>query len=276
MTTPTSTSTSTGSLSRTTPSLNCLYPYDSSIYQGICVEAYATSWSGCPPGYTSACGRTLDGSSDFYITAVPSSAGLSNPTKNVTLMTNFYQMVCCPDLMPWVCAGAVMAATSCTFIASADTIFDMGTALSVYSVVSGQRLSGYGVTATQAVITSRGAWEEDLDNSSEHTAELKTIVEVETTTVWCDLPSCSGLTSRQFTGGSKMTETSTSTNMPTNTPTVLPSPFVLQPPQHMGKLGNLGVFAISGLLGAIIFAAALLLPSAMEYRKRKRQQVQGQ
>ncbi|KZL80090.1 hypothetical protein CI238_05393 [Colletotrichum incanum] len=276
MTTPTTTLTSTAFESRITPAPNCLYPYDLSINHSICGDAYANSWSGCPAGYTSACGRTIEGGSQVYMTVMRSARVPPNPITKVTLMTNFHQMVCCPDLMPWVCASGEAAATSCAFVASANTVFDMGTALESYSVVSGQPLRGYGVTASQAMITSRGAWAEVLDSPSESGVKSRTIVVLGTTTVWCDLPSCSGLSSIQFTGESKTTETITPASTPKNTPTVPPGPFVLQPPQHMGKLGSLGIFAVSGLLGAIIFAAALLVPSAMEYRKRKRQQVQGQ
>ncbi|GKT90084.1 hypothetical protein CT0861_11003 [Colletotrichum tofieldiae] len=268
MTTPTTTLASTGPASRITPSPNCLYPYDSPVDYSVCGDAYADAWGGCPAGYTSACGRTIDGGSRVYITAMPNAGIGANPMTKATLMTNFHQMVCCPDLMPWVCAGGEATATSCAFVASANTVLDMGTALESYPVVSGQSLRGYGVTASQAMITSRGAWVEILSYRSEPEVISRTVVALGTTTVWCDLPSCSGLPSIQFTG--------VSTTFETNTPTVPPGPFVLQPPQHMGKLGSLGIFAVSGLLGAIILAAALLVPLAMEYRKRKRQQVQGQ
>ncbi|GJC99983.1 hypothetical protein ColKHC_08809 [Colletotrichum higginsianum] len=263
MNAPTTTSTSAASLPRVTPSLNCRYPLDKfdADAKRICGDAYATSSTGCPTGYTVACLRTSSGSESSFTPT--GSAFPANPNLPVTtiIATNYINLFCCPDTIPWVCEGVI--ATGCSFFALSDRVFNMGGTMEAYPVTSGKLLRGYAVTLSQAAITSREVIERNVLHNSrilEVVTQTTTVAE-ESTTVWCGLPSCADLTSNIYL---------TRVSMQTDTP----EPFVLLPPPHMGRLGTLGSVAVSGFIAVIVLAASLLISWAMLYRKRTRRQVQ--
>ncbi|KAJ0158697.1 hypothetical protein CTA2_11067 [Colletotrichum tanaceti] len=270
MNAPTTTSTSTStsaasSLPRVTPSPNCRHPFENfdADANSLCRDVYATSQTGCPTGYTLACLSTIRGSKSSYTLTGTASPARSNLPFTAIIATNYIQLFCCPDTIPWTCGGAQVIATSCGFFASSDTVFDMGATAEAYPATAGQLLRGYAITLSQAAVTSREVVERSVLRNSrvlEVVTQTTTVAE-ESTTVPCGLPSCADLTDSVYSlSGSRRTDA--------------PRRSVLLPPPHMGRLGTLGSLAVSGFIAVIVLAASLLISWAMLYRKRTRRQVQ--
>lgn len=139
----------------------------------------------------------------------------------------------------------------------------MGATMGAYSATRMQVVRGYAITLSQAAVTSREVIERDVLQNSRilEVVTQTTTVADESTTVWCGLPSCADLANNIY-----VTKVSLQTKAP--------EPFVLLPPPHMGRLGTLGSFAVSGFIAVIVLAASLLISWAMQYRKRTRRQVQ--
>ncbi|KAK2008872.1 hypothetical protein LZ32DRAFT_609053 [Colletotrichum eremochloae] len=95
----TASSTSSTTLApRLTPSPACLYPFDSIRDNDLCDHAYATSWRGCPAGYTSACGRLADYDLSQYTTPGPLIiTGPMDRETTATFITKIHRVICCPE-----------------------------------------------------------------------------------------------------------------------------------------------------------------------------------
>lgn len=145
--------------------------------------------------------------------------------------------------------------TSCATVVATDLSFafpaGMGASTNVHSIAAGRTIKAHGVIVSSATAT------QPFSYTSYVGAELSpTEIRVTATyAAWCDLPSCADV---DFS--------------PTVPPAVVTERLMVPPP-NMGKLGDLGIFAISGLIGAIVLAAAVLLPSVWEYRRRMEQRL---
>ncbi|TQN65102.1 hypothetical protein CSHISOI_10320 [Colletotrichum shisoi] len=266
MNAPTTTSTSAASLPRVTPSPNCRYPFNESDpdadARSICDGAYATSRTECPTGYTLACLRTISNSGSSFTSTGYALPANSNLPVTTMIATNYINVYCCPDTIPWGCEGAL--ATSCGLLATSDTVFDMGATMEAYSATRMQVVRGYAITLSQAAVTSREVIERNvlLNSRMLEVVTQTTTVAEESTTVWCGRPSCADLANDIY---------ATRVSLQTKTPET----FVLLPPPNMGRLGTLGSLAVSGFIAVIVLAASLLVSWAMQYRKRTRRQDQA-
>lgn len=153
--------------------------------------------------------------------------------------------------MEWECALG-NSYTSCTAIATADVTIPYPTELTwftmAYSAPSGALLDVVGITVSSAIA------EQHFSYASYPGLGRTSIDETVTRGAWCDLPVCEDVTFK-----------------PT-VPAAAAQGVPLLPPPKTGQLGSMGIFAVSGLVGAVIFAAAALLPTVQEYRRRKRAQ----
>lgn len=83
----------------------------------------------------------------------------------------------------------------------------------------------------------------------------------EPTTTWCTVRSCYDVPPTLTTAGDAAA-------------TLLPTPeYTQRPPPEMGGIGSVGIFAVSALAGAAMFAAGMLTPWASAYLQRRQQRV---
>ncbi|TDZ16787.1 hypothetical protein Cob_v010410 [Colletotrichum orbiculare MAFF 240422] len=240
---------------RVTPPPEChARPINPNMTDSDCYAIKGWHWDGCPNGYTNACSQTKSSTShsqSVWSWDKPVDGGTVYPNPYwATIATNFVQMICCPDILPYECGPVHRGSAACiTAALSSETItlaLPTGDA-STTTLTPLEEVSGHSAIASFVEVHVHA---DDAPPASPTT----------TTTTWCNADDCADI------------PTSWVPNRPAATGE---RAFRVSPPPDMGKLGPLGIFAVTGFLGAVIFAGAVLGPWGWLYRQRRRQPLQA-
>ncbi|KAF9871317.1 hypothetical protein CkaCkLH20_11238 [Colletotrichum karsti] len=250
---------------RVTPPPECRFlPEDRQKQRTACRILHAEGWNGCPTGFTSGCNQTVSVTS-HYKHSLDWSRGFDDTMTPLTVterwQTAMVQVICCPDALKYECDSAHVMCTThvqtqSVLVYTPPTTSPLPkpttTTLGLSDVVQ-----GYAITAAFAEISLGGlayAADDPRSDTDFHGGAL---------TTWCSEPLCADIPRTLTTQRLAVTAAA--------------DEFRLQAPPDMGKVGPMGIFAITALFGAILFAVGMLAPWAWLYRQRRlAQRVQSQ
>ncbi|KAL3295085.1 hypothetical protein RB213_013632 [Colletotrichum asianum] len=240
------------SSARVTPPPECsIAPQTTTSPSDACAALRAWHWDGCPAGFSPAC-STTDGVASHTQPSVSWSTGWDNSLTPLTAterwQTAVVGVLCCPTVLEYGCREAACIASL--------TTPKVLTYPRVTTTVKGE-VTGHAIAASRAEIRLAGvayAADDPRSDTEMHGAP---------TTVWCDKERCAdvpaGVTTEEGQGAA------------TATATVLGADgFALRAPPGMGELGPFGVYAVTALFGAVVFAGGVLGPWGWAGWRRRR------
>ncbi|KAF6824477.1 hypothetical protein CPLU01_10834 [Colletotrichum plurivorum] len=214
----------------------------------------------CPTGWTKACEDIMHSSEHWESgkpTFMPAADGTTYEVEVFqTWSTEYVRLVCCPTILDYKCGNNKLVGPECSAYVPSPTVIPFhlpSQPPSSVELTSADDYYGFPVTGSYARVSLAGL---------SYRPSLRPPVSLtgEPTTTWCTSLSCYDLARTFTTAGDAAA-------------TLVPAPeYTQRPPPEMGRLGSVGLFAVSVLAAAVLSAAGMLTPWAWAYQQRRRQQ----
>ncbi|KAK2754001.1 hypothetical protein CKAH01_17510 [Colletotrichum kahawae] len=230
--------------SRVTPPPECSIALQTTTATpDVCAALRAWYWDGCPAGFSPACSATA-GVASHTQPSVSWSTGWDNSLTPLTAterwQTAVVGVLCCPTVLGYGCRDST-ACVVASLASSRVLTYPPATSTTLHP---GQEVTGHAITASRAEIRLAG-----LAFAADDPRSDTEIHGTDALTVWCDAERCADVPAGVTTdGGAAVT-------------VAAPGPgqtdadgFALRAPPGMGDLGPLGVYAVTALFGAVVFA----------------------